>query len=121
MSRVIFGGAVRRLGLASPFPPTSLRGFAFGNLLIIDSYHRSYLHVFMFQCARSRLRSGGRNELRTDEGAYTYPIYVPFLSSVFLIAAKVIEKSSRSIGKRTARGKLVERLIPSVLVGIKRI
>lgn len=37
----------------------------------------------MFQYARSRLRSGGRNELRT-EGAYTYPIYVPFLSSVFL-------------------------------------
>ncbi|KYM81934.1 hypothetical protein ALC53_07575 [Atta colombica] len=107
---VIFGGAIRHWhGLASPFPPTFLRGFAFGNLLnlIIDSYHRSYLHVFMFQCARSRLRSGGRNELRTDEGAYTYPIYVPFLSSVFVITAKIIEKSSRSIGKRTAHGKSV--------------
>jgi len=79
-----------------------LKGFRIRQLLLIDSYHRSYT-VFMFQYARLHLRGSGQSELRTDKATRTLTLYAPSLSSVFLIAAKVIEKSSRSIGKRTAR------------------
>lgn len=78
-----------------------LKGFRIRQLLIIDSYHRSYLHDFyvsMRPLAFTQRRAKRASCRRRC--AYTYPIYVPSLSSVFLIAAKVIEKSSRSISER---------------------
>lgn len=119
-----FGEAIRRrrcrLGLASLLPPSSSsQGVSHSAIInIIDSYHRSYLHNFHVSI---RPPARLRNELRTNKDAYIYLVCkFIFLSSISLIAAKIIEKSSRSIGKRTARvEKSMQRLTLSVPVEIE--
>lgn len=55
-----------------------------------------------------------RNELRTNKDAYINLVCkFTFLSSISLIAAKVIEKSSRSTGKRIARVEKIDAALNS--------
>lgn len=73
----------------------------------------------MFQSARPRAYE--TSFVSTNKDAYIYLVCkFIFLLSISLIAAKIIEKSSRSIGKRIARvEKSMQRLTLSVPVEIE--
>lgn len=85
--RVALGEAASSLAWACVAASADiLKGFRIRQLLIIDSYHRSYLHDFSCFNAPARVyaAAGETSFVPAKVRTLTRYYYVPFLSSVFL-------------------------------------